>query len=326
MLKTLFRTLIFIWGSFSLSLYLWVFAPQSSVLIYFALPEQNSDIFAYDTSLHMRINLTNSTYPEWRGTWSETGTFAYTANASVRETASLFVSQNFALPRHIDSLSNQLIFGVTIALDGKHLLYISSEPANYSDIFLVDLLTDEDINLSQTETISESEPQWFGNEHLLFLREGNLYKMGIASQNSSLVIDGNFRIENILLSPDKQLIAFHGLEANERHLYIAQSDGSKLSHIPLGQSLSSEALSWSSDSQSLAFTLQDGSLNIYKISMQSLMVYPSAARRSSPLWSPDGRYIAFMESRRLYLLEWQNGTIHPVNEKWLIRPPLLWMP
>jgi Tol biopolymer transport system component len=326
MLKTLFRVLLLLWGTFSLSLFISAFAPQTPILIYFTLAGQDSDIFAYDFGTDMRLNLSNSPYPEWRGSWSETGLLAFTADASVRESTVLFLTQDFAPPQRLESLYEQFIFGASLAPNGKNLLYISSEPVNYSEIYLVDLLSGEQINLSQTASLSESEPQWLGNEQVIFLLDGNLYMQELASHHPKMLIDGSFIIEKVLLSPDRQSFAFHGLETNERRLYIAQTDGSHLLQIALPQSLSNEPLSWSPDSQALAFTLQDGSLNIYQIASQELLLFPSPARRSNPLWSPDGMSIAFMENRRLNLLQWQTGAILTLEEEELIRPPLLWMP
>jgi Tol biopolymer transport system component len=348
MFKFLIQILIFIWGSFSLSLYISDFAPEHSVLMYFAITEQYSDIIVYDTGFHMSFNLTDSPYPEWRGTWSEVGLFAYTANASSRENAMLFLSQDLAPATIVEAVHDELIFDATLSPDGRKLLFVSSEPANYSEIFLVDLRLGEQINLSQTPDISESEPQWLNNDWLVYLREGNIYAMEIATQESFLLLDATVLIENILLSPDRQMIAYHGMNMGERQLYLASSNRNLIPYvgqpagerglylsttqalyptrIPLPRPLSTDPLSWSPDSQALVFTLDDGSLNIYEIGTQSLLSYSSPNRRINPLWSTDGQTIAFMENRRLFLLDWETGDIMPLDETRLIRPPFLWLP
>lgn len=322
MLKTLFRALLLLWGSFCLLLGLRVFAAENPVLVYLASAGQSSDIFAYDTVAHLRHNLSNSPYPEWTLSWSESGLMAFTASANYGETDALFLSQNFAAPQRFESLRNQLLLDLSLSPNGEYMLYISSEPANYSEIYLVNLDLDEIINLTATPNLSELKPQWFGDDALLFLRDGKLYYRPLNAE-PSLLID-SLNILDYALSPDRQQIAMHSLNAGIAELYLAHSDGTGLRHIPLPLALSNEALSWSPDSQSLAFTLADGSLAIYQ--QQGLIQYPSAGRRISPLFSPDGNVIVYMEERHLYLLDWQNGAIFPLDETEQIRPPLFWMP
>jgi WD40 repeat protein len=323
MLKTLLRVLSFLWGSFCLLLALKAFAAENPVLAYLANTGQSSDIFAYDTASHLRINLSNSPYPEWSLTWSATGVLAYSASANPGEADAVFVSVDNALPQRLESLMNQVLVGLSLSPEGQSLLYFSSEPANYSEIYLIDLPSEHISNISNTPALSESAPQWLDNETILFLRDGNLYQ---TRQNStaSLLLDASFQIDSYRVSPDKRRIALHGSHLGLSELYLASSDGTKLEHIPLPLALSNEALSWSPDSQALVFTLVDGSLRIYY--QGNLLAYPSEGRRISPIWSPDGHYIAFMEERRLYLLDWQNGAVIALNEPQSIRPPLFWMP
>src|SRR5687767_2593053 len=128
MLKTLFRALLVLWGSFCLLLGLRAFAAEIPVLVYLASAGQSSDIFAYDSFAHLRLNLSNSPYPEWSLNWSDTGLLAFTASANYGETDALFLSRDFAAPQRFESLRNQLLLDISLSPDGQQLLYISSEP------------------------------------------------------------------------------------------------------------------------------------------------------------------------------------------------------
>lgn len=324
MLKTMIRGLLFLWAIFSLLLLLASFMPQSPILLYMVSAEANSDIYAYDVTFQLRANLSNNPYPEWRGAWSQTGLFAFTTTPSLHETDALYLMQDFGLPRRLESLRDSLIFGTSLSPDGRFLLYVTSEPANYSEIYRVDLADESQINFSNTPSLSESEPQWFGNQAVLFLRGGNLYQKAIDGMEI-LLIDTSIVIEKFSISPDMRTIAFHGLAEGERRLFLARN-GAVQPVDSLRLSLNSEAPAWSPDSRALTLSLADGSLGIYQLATGHLSRFAGMANRINPVWSPDGRMIAFMENRRIHLLEWQSNHVFMLDESQQIRPPLLWMP
>lgn len=320
MLKLFLRGLILIWGLAIALLAIGRITPPAPAIIYVLSSDTESDFYAYDLRSHLRINLSNSPYPVWRGTWSENGLFAYTANAALREADGLYISRNYAPAERFSSLRGSLIFATQVDSAGNYLLYVGSEPANFSEIFLLDLYTEERINLSNSPSINEAAPQWFGTDAVLFLRDGKLYQSDLQG-NFNLLLDTPLRIENYAASPDLQTIAFHSF-GNQLHF----ASNNTIRGLSLPYPLSSDALTWSPDSEAIAFSLTDGSLGIYRLASEELNLYASTNNRSQPLWSPDGAYIAFMEARRIHILAWQSGDIFVLDEARRIRPPLLWMP
>lgn len=327
MLKWLLRSLLLLWGLLGIFISWAAFIGNSSVLIYVATTNNHTDIYFYDVFSGLRVNFTNTSYPEWRGTWSQNGVFAFTANHSSSETDGLFISETLAAPRQIESLLYSFIFGASLSPDGKSLAYISSEPVNYSEIYLVTLADETVQNISNTPKLSETAPQWFADsQHILFLRDGNLYTLNIETQAVSLFLDNLFPIEEAQLSPDNRWLAFHEIANAHRQLVLVNLETENQETIPLSDSLSSDALTWSPDSQRLAMSLRNGSLAVYQGESGMVIEFHGEGRRISPSFSADGRYIAYLENRQIYLLDLAQNRTFAINETMQIRPPFLWLP
>lgn len=183
------------------------------------------------------------------------------------------------------------------------------------DIWLVDLDTGTQQNLTNTPDTGECCPQWWPGrpDTFLVMRQipDSAYEIG---QITAVTLDGGYTIlvEDLgaslpAISPDGQTIAF---EVNGQPALYRQESEIELLLLPTGETnrfLGAGSPSWSPDGQKLAwqarFTDETGqtsqALVIYEATSASgylLHPYQPAGIDSwgpAPMWSPNGTFIAF---------------------------------
>lgn len=336
MYRSFLRILALIWFCLGLLLMLSIATGKllhSPVLSFIASRDDITDIFLYDIRTKLDYNLTNTIEPEWDISWSqEQSVISYTANIKAGESSmNVYIMPRLGQAQKVDIPENRLPVGINFAADGSAIAYFSSFPRNYSDIYLSNLNERNSYNLTQTALLSEIAPHWSpNNRDLLYLRDGNLYLVNTATQTTELFLDYDTPIDLADWSPDGQKIAFYStiprMQRNVLKLNSITSAGTNLESYDLNAEPRSETLSWSPDSCCVVLGLVSGELAIVNFETGEINYYTGENRRFAPVWSPDGRWIAFIENRTIHLLDLYTNTAYPIPDQWRIRNLLTWMP
>jgi TolB protein len=105
-------------------------------------------------------------------------------------------------------------------------------------------------------------------------------------------------------SPDGQLAAFWTVDRGGRQLKVVRADGSGERELPVTDEISSASMhridTWSWDSQFLATEVPgtNGSSQIVIVDVaagSAQAITPASVVAHSPLWSPDGKWVAFID-------------------------------
>lgn len=304
---------------------------NADIVTFMAEFDEQTDIYQYDPISRELINLTNSPAPEWSFGWSSNGALLYTATVNVTQAADeLFVMTRLGNEQFIDTPDTLYSFGGVWSPHGTTLAYFSSHPRNYSDIYTITFPELTIRNLTETETISESNPLWSPDgTQLLYRLNGDLYLLDVETRDSQRLVDLKGTIEMPVWSPDGQSIAFYirtwDNGSNVLSAYIVSHDGNDLEQLDVPLTINSP-VSWSPDSQRLTMTVDDTNLAIYTIATHSTETIEGENRRFSPAWSPDGRWISFIENRQLNIYDVENDDIQTLLTDGRVKPPLLWQP
>lgn len=323
-----FCLILLIWGAMNVGkIY------NSPVLSFIAVHEDITDIFLYDLRTGLYNNVTDTAYPEWYLTWSQNKYLLYTATVTRTEQVSdgLFVMTRLGQPRRVLTPETLLTFDSDFAPNGQSFVYFSSHPRNYSDIYQIHLSDGQTHNLTHTPEQSETIPIWSPDgQELLFLLDENLYRMDSSTQEQSLFLDLGNPINNPSWSPDAQYIAFLTAIWDEgRYVYqlhTITTDGTNLHQIHLESEPRADAISWSPDSCCITLGLISGELAIIDIETDNTVYLMGEGRRFAPTWSPDGRWIAFVENRAIHFLDLHTDSVYQLDNQRRVRVPMHWMP
>lgn len=147
-----------------------------------------------------------------------------------------------------------------------------------------------------------------------------------------LLIDDPDPINDFKFSPDGQLIVYQAGFVNTRSNHIANADGSnsRLLVDKLDEHGSASlAISWSPDSQRIAY-VQNGDL--FSISIDDsnqIQITETQSREYNPQWSSDGTKIAFVSEPEgnIYVVDTDGNNRTPVTDIGNISPNILiWSP
>lgn len=206
--------------------------------------------------------------------------------------------------------------------DGSRIAYERAATPGDTDIFIVALSDGEPVNLTDSPLQSESEPRWLDSDTLVY---------EIASDDGSQLVRHNIQTGQSMLltsppeggaqpvpSPDGYRIAYIEIVDNSPVLAWMQSDGSQRERVYItGGRYDMQGEVWSPDSQQLAFI--DSSLSLVILDLASRerrILRPGSTQIYTRPgdWSPDARWIAVTEDRRIYLIDVHTGQIITVSE------------
>lgn len=332
----LLRSIIIIWLSFGLLLMLamaWGRAEDKPILSFIAVRDNMTDIFLYDIHTGLDYNLTDNIQQEWNMSWSQNPIhLGYTSTIEAGKVDdSYHIMSRLGTSTIIDITEYGSAYGTTLAPDSQSLVFFSSFPQIGSDIYLTDLSNYGTYNLTRTPEQSEILPRWSpDSQFVLFLRDGNLYLVDRQTQEPQLFLDYDLIIDDMFWSPDGQNIAFYSsIWQDGRYLlqlHTIAADGTNLQLYDLDTEPRAEPVSWSPDSCCIVLGLTSGDLAIIELETDMIQYFVGDARRFAPAWSPDGRWIAFIENRRLHLLDLHTQKVNSIDKSWRIHIPMYWKP
>lgn len=117
-------------------------------------------------------------------------------------------------------------------------------------------------------------------------------------------------------------IAFSSNQDKHYYLYTMRIDGTN-AHTILDFDLFSHDISWSKDRKYFIVTSRDDTtqLNLFDVNGNQLRQWPHDSHpKYNPMWSPDGRYIAFTsdseQTTPLYMMRFDGTAIQHIGDVW----------
>jgi Tol biopolymer transport system component len=201
--------------------------------------------------------------------------------------------------------------------DGSMLAFGGSTESGAHDLFVVDADGANLRNITNSADWEEAPFSWSpdGSRIVFAVADPNGPWIGVARTDGSgveRIADGFYHPWGPAWSPDGEWIAFSAGEGHRRHVHLIRPDGSdlhELAGVP-----HSGAPRWSPDGSRLAFDAANG-FELYLVDRDGSNLRRLAEQGiygSEPIWSPDGRAIAYISTvaddvRELFIMD-GNGT------------------
>lgn len=261
---------------------------------------------------------------------------------------------------YLVDVSRSLIFSPTVhrvdnaahpawSLDGQWLAFTSERcDACGNDVFALNLETGELRQLTDVHGSINQYLRWSPDGQQIVLT-GALDK-SLADSGGIYVLDfesGHFQqlaFENVhneiapTWSPDGQQIAFKATPPREAYrLYVSNSDGNNLRSLALELDPWEDNITWSPDGQALVMSSFKDGIYVLQVDQQEITSRKISASGWSPMWSPDGKTIAFGANEMIwwsyqdyggiYLVAPDGSDLHPVGRQdWDWIAQLSWSP
>lgn len=230
--------------------------------------------------------------------------------------------------------------------DGRHFLYLAGNPltpaGNPTNSIMVGSLDSK-----ETKFLFHSHSNAiFASGHIVFLRESTLMAQpfdpkrleftGDAVPVAEQVGDVIPRVEGEFSASDNGVLAYLGMGASSRQLVWFDRSGKQISAVPGSDTYSDPHIS--PDGKELAFALETPSSDIWlydtarKVKTRFTFSSGSSTADMSPVWSPDGRRIAYTSIRNGRFGIYEKAADGSGQEETLVEPgpdqlyPVTWSP
>ena len=204
--------------------------------------------------------------------------------------------------RHI-TLKTPSMYGHTWSPDGGSFAYLSNKDGN-NEIYVMDIRKKTHHRLTH-HLGGDSAPAWSPNgKWITFVsnRRGkdDIYRMDVNGENV-IQLTNQGECQGPTWSPDSQSIAFTSSSEGKYFIYVMGADGRRsrrlVGNIPI------PGCTWSPDGKQIAFISRDaeGGMDIFSIdvdrrNLRQLTWLDQRAFIYQPLWSPSGKWIAYVLS------------------------------
>lgn len=210
-----------------------------------------------------------------------------------------------------DAISDrQLDWAPAFSPDGRYIAFYSvrGHASPRSDIYVRDLITGEERQITDTPDIMELEPLWSSDGQRLFFTAGphmralRLYEHDLRNNTTSAIYEGD-GIGPPRLSPTQtQFVMWRELdsEAREANLLLVDSATGHGVELETGLGGYSADAAWSPTGEALVFTHRpaepDAHADLYRLDLVTRHVVrltQTDEHENKPVWSPDGAWIYF---------------------------------
>ncbi len=231
--------------------------------------------------------------------------------------------------------------------DGRRIAFFGERNGFFVDLWLADAESGRVLRRLVRSTLSSNyETLRFINSVGAFSPDGRLF--AIAAKNGPrddlviLDVDKNREVRRIKValngiltptwSPDGKQIAFTGFDGGLSDLFVVNADGSDLRRLTNDKEADLEP-AWSPDGKTIAFTTDRGPqtdfqtlrFGNYRVALYhldtgsiELLGHMSAGRNANPVWSPDGKSLAFVSDRtgysNIFLYDFGDGQVYQLTD------------
>jgi tricorn protease len=238
--------------------------------------------------------------------WSRDG-FIYFA--SDREGAGLIniwrVSENGGKAERVTSFKTGDVRWPALSSDGKTIVFehdfglwkLDTASKKVSEIKL-DIAAETQENLTEVREFNSQLDDYDlapSGRRIVFSIYGEVFTAPVEEGDLVQITDGAARDRNPEYSPDGKWIVFNSDRSGREELYISPVDGSSQPQKITDHDSLKFATAWSPDSKEIAFTASDNRLRKYNVESKQIteIVASRYGNISQPVWSPDGKWIAY---------------------------------
>lgn len=301
------------------------FALQTPILSFSSTDTGNRDIYLFDFRTHTLHNLTETIGSEWSYVWSQDGQ-QIIYNVPVGAGDDIYMMSATGRNKRQIEIPTLQAWNLTWSPDGQSLAYFSSYYT--SDLFLISLRDNTVENITDSLDISESLPQWSSNEeNLLFFMGNDMFLRDVETDSVRRLTDTPHNKDYPLWSPDGEKIAFQRNVNGNNTLFIFDLDSGAIRPLALDTAIRSESVSWSPDSQQVTMVLDTQQVITYSLAEDIYEILTDGTNRTaSATWSPDGRYIAYLENRLIQVYDLERGRSIQLELDIPVLAPIIWQP
>ncbi|MGQ0702332.1 MAG: S41 family peptidase [Gemmatimonadales bacterium] len=177
-------------------------------------------------------------------------------------------------------------------------------------------------NLAESRTLRSEVDDYAlapNGRRIAFSIHGEVFTAPVEEGDLRQITGSAWRDVNPVYSPDGSRIAFGSDSSGREEIWVAPTEGGPAERITNLDALK-QAISWAPDGKSLAYTASDNRLRVYSFDTKRTaeLVASRYGNISSPVWSPDGRWIAYSRpdvtrQSDLYIVAAAGGEEHRVT-------------
>ena len=304
---------------------------DSPVLSFISNAYGNRDIFLLDIRTRQLHNFTQSPLTEeWSYVWSRDGSqMIFTQSTDVAGDNLYVMTATGHNLRQVQGLPTLQAFNLTWSNDGQTLAYFSSYQ-NTSDIYLISLLENTVTNMTDSPDESETFPEWSPDgKYLLFTMQGDIYLRDMQTHAIQRLTQTAALEEYAVWSPDSSQLIFQVDERaiGERRLYHLSLASGVMNMLDMAVAPRAQPVSWSPDNQHFTITLDTQQVITYHVATGTIQTLTDGTQRiSNAVWSPDGRYIAYIENRLIQIYDLYAVRTLRLDWQLPVLAPLVWQP
>ena len=187
----------------------------------------------------------------------------------------------------------------------------------------LDIATETEENMAEVEDFSSMADDYAlepSGRHIVLSIHGEIFTAPVQEGDLRQITDNPARDKEPRYSPDGKSIAFVSDRSGREEIYIVPSDGSAEPQKITDLDSLKFAFSWSGDSKEIAYTSSDFKLRKYNLDSKQTVDLASSkyGQISEPMWSPDGKWIAFSradytQTNEVYLVPSAGGDARKVT-------------